>query len=199
MELFVLTAPLLTTPDGRKMGKTENGAVWLNADMLSPYDYYQYWRNCDDAMVETLLKRFTMLPMDEVNRLSALEGQEINEAKKILAFEATKMCHGESAANDAQATAQKVFEQGTVGDDLPSIEISQSELEEGLPFVDLFIQCGLAASKGEVKRLIKGGGAKYNDNSVQDLDLTLNASNLTDEGYIKLSSGKKRHALVRVK
>ncbi len=199
MELFVLTAPLLTTPDGRKMGKTENGAVWLNADMLSPYDYYQYWRNCDDAMVETLLKRFTMLPMDEVNRLSALEGQEINEAKKILAFEATKMCHGESAANDAQATAQKVFEQGTVGDDLPSIEISQSELEQGLLFVDLFIQCGLAASKGEVKRLIKGGGAKYNDNSVQDLDLTLNASNLTDEGYIKLSSGKKRHALVRVK
>ena len=137
MSLFVLTAPLLTTPNGKKMGKTENGAVWLNADMLSPYDYYQYWRNCDDAMVETLLKRFTMLPMDEVNRLSALQGQEINEAKKILAFEATQMCHGTEAANDAQATAQKVFEQGSVGDDLPSIDVSKKELEQGMGFVDL--------------------------------------------------------------
>ncbi len=199
MKLFALTAPLLTTPDGKKMGKTVNGAVWLSADMLSPYDYYQYWRNCDDAMVETLLKRFTMMPMDEVNRLSALPGQEINEAKKILAFEATKMCHGETAAQDAQSTAQKVFEQGSVGDDLPSIEVSESDLEKGLPFVDLFIQCGLATSKGEVKRLIKGGGAKCNDNNVQNIEMTLNATNLTDEGYIKLSSGKKRHALVKVK
>ena len=199
MGLFVLTAPLLTTPDGKKMGKTENGAVWLNADMLSPYDYYQYWRNCDDAMVETLLKRFTMMPMDEVNKLAALQGKEINEAKKILAFEATKMCHGEAAANDAQATAQKVFEQGSVGDDLPSIEVSQSELESGLAFVDLFIQCGLATSKGEVKRLIKGGGAKCNGQAVNDDELILTLNELTDEGYIKLSSGKKRHALVKVK
>lgn len=199
MKLFALTAPLLTTPDGKKMGKTVNGAVWLNADMLSPYDYYQYWRNCDDAMVESLLKRFTMLPMDEVRKLSALQGQAINEAKKILAFEATKMCHGEAAATDAQATAQKVFEQGSVGDDLPSIEVSKTDLEKGLSFADLFVQCGLAESKGEVKRLIKGGGAKCNDNSVQDADLTLNTSNLTADGYIKLSSGKKRHALVKVK
>ncbi len=197
--VFALTAPLLTTPDGKKMGKTLNGAVWLSADMLSPYDYYQYWRNCDDALVETLLKRFTMMPMDEIDKLAALQGQEINEAKKVLAFEATKMCHGEAAANDAQATAQKVFEQGSVGDDLPSIEVSKSDLEKGMGFADLFIQCGLAESKGEVKRLIKGGGAKCNDNSVQDIDLTLNASNLTDKGYIKLSSGKKRHALVKVK
>lgn len=199
MGLFVLTAPLLTTPDGKKMGKTENGAVWLNADMLSPYDYYQYWRNCDDAMVETLLKRFTMLPMDEVNHLSALQGQEINEAKKILAFEATQMCHGTDAAKDAQATAQKVFEQGSVGDDLPSIEVPKSTLEQGQAFIDLFIECGLAKSKGEVKRLIKGGGAKCNDKAVSDEDLTLTANDLTDEGYIKLSSGKKRHALIKLK
>lgn len=199
MKLFALTAPLLTTPDGKKMGKTLNGAVWLSADMLPPYDYYQYWRNCDDAMVETLLKRFTMMPMDEVTKLANLQGQEINEAKKILAFEATKMCHGESAAQEAQDTAQKVFEKGSVGDDLPSIEVSKADLENGMTFVDLFISCGLAASKGEVKRLIKGGGAKCNDNSVQDIELTLNTSNLTDEGYIKLSSGKKRHALVKVK
>jgi len=199
MKLFVLTAPLLTTPDGKKMGKTLNGAVWLSADMLSPYDYYQYWRNCDDAMVESLLSRFTMLPMDEVRRLSALQGQEINEAKKILAFEATKMCHGQAAAMDAEATAQKVFEQGSVGDDLPSIEISKDNLAQGMAFVDLFIQCGLAESKGEVKRLIKGGGAKYNDQAVSNIDLTLNDQNLTDDGYIKLSSGKKRHALVKVK
>lgn len=197
--IFALTAPLLTTPDGKKMGKTLNGAVWLSADMLSPYDYYQYWRNVDDAMVETLLKRFTMMPMDEVRRLSALEGQDINYAKKILAFEATKMCHGETAAQEAQATAQKVFEQGSVGDDLPSIDVSKSDLERGLSFADLFIQCGLAESKGEVKRLIKGGGAKCNDNNVTDIELTLNASNLTADGYIKLSSGKKRHALVKVK
>ncbi len=198
MKLFVLTAPLLTTPDGKKMGKTLNGAVWLNADMLSPYDYYQYWRNCDDAMVETLLKRFTMMPMDEVRRLSALEGKEINDAKKILAFEATKMCHGEDAAKDAETTAQKVFEQGSVGDDLPSIDVPRAELENGLAFVDLFIQCGLASSKGEVKRLIKGGGAKCNGQSVADDELSLHTSDLTDEGYIKLSSGKKRHALVKV-
>ena len=167
--------------------------------MLAPYDYYQYWRNCDDAMVETLLKRFTMMPMDEVMRLSALQGQEINEAKKILAFEATKMCHGEAAANDAQATAQKVFEQGSVGDDLPSINVAQTDLEKGLLFVDLFIQCGLAESKGEVKRLIKGGGAKCNDKAVSDIDSTLTTHDLTDDGYIKLSSGKKRHALVKTK
>ena len=198
MKLFVLTAPLLTTPDGKKMGKTLNGAVWLSADMLSSYDYYQYWRNCDDAMVENLLKRFTMMPMDEVRRLSALQGQEINQAKKILAFEATKMCHGEAAAKDAEMTAQKVFEQGSVGDDLPSIDVSKPDLENGIAFVDLFIQCGLADSKGAVKRLIKGGGAKCNDKAVSDDELMLNDSHLTDEGYIKLSSGKKRHALVKI-
>lgn len=200
MSLFALTAPLLTTPDGKKMGKTVGGAVWLSSDMLPPYDYYQYWRNVDDVMVETLLKRFTMLPMADIQKLSALEGQEINEAKKILAFEATKLCHGEAAAIEAQNTAQKVFEQGTVGDDLPFIELAESSLNTAYAlFVDLFIQCGLAETKGEVKRLIKGGGAKCNDKSVTSLDLVLTADDVTEDGYIKLSSGKKRHALVKIK
>ncbi len=199
MKLFALTAPLLTTPDGKKMGKTVSGAVWLNAEMLSPYDYYQFWRNADDVMVGTLLRRFTMLPMDEVLKLESLQGAEINEAKKILAFEATKMCHGEAAAKDAENTAQKVFEHGSVGDDLPFIEIEKSALEAGQSFVDLFVQSGLSESKGEVKRLVKGGGAKVNDNSVTNIDLVLTNNDLTDEGYIKLSSGKKRHALVKVK
>ena len=180
------------------MGKTVDGAVWLNAEMLSPYDYYQFWRNADDAMVGTLLRRFTMMPIDEIIKLEALQGQEINEAKKILAFEATKLCHGEAAAKDAEATAQKVFEQGSVGDDLPSINVPKADLEAGKAFIDLFIACGLAESKGEVKRLIKGGGAKVNDTSVSDIDLTLTAHDLTDDGYIKLSSGKKRHALVKI-
>ena len=199
MKLFVLTAPLLTTPDGKKMGKTLNGAVWLSKDMLSPYDYYQYWRNCDDAMVDSLLKRFTLLSMEEIARLSALQGQEINEAKKILAFEATKLCHGGNAAQEAESTAQKVFEQGSIGSDLPSIEISKTKLEKGLAFIDVFVQSGLASSKGEVKRLIKGGGAKVNDKAVQDENMVLTTDDLNKEAYIKLSSGKKRHALVKVK
>ena len=197
MELFALTAPLLTTPDGRKMGKTESGAVWLNADMLSPYDYYQFWRNTDDAMVGTLLRRFTLMPLDEIQKLEALQGAEINEAKKILAYEATALCHGNQAASEAQETAQKVFEQGTVGDDLPTIEVSAVELEKGIAFLDLFVQAGLASSKGEVKRLIKGGGAKLNDNSVSDQETLVTKSDLSDDGLIKLSSGKKRHALVK--
>ena len=197
MKLFALTAPLLTTPDGKKMGKTEQGAVWLNAALLSPYDYYQFWRNSDDAMVGTLLKRFTLMSMYEIIKLEALEGAEINDAKKILAFEATKLCHGEQAATDAAETAQKVFEQGTVGADLPSINVNASDLQKGIPFMDLFVQAGLCASKGEVKRLIKGGGAKLNDNSVSNQELLVTDKDMTKDGYIKLSSGKKRHALVK--
>ncbi|MCI5061277.1 MAG: tyrosine--tRNA ligase [Alphaproteobacteria bacterium] len=198
MKLFALTAPLLTTPDGAKMGKTVSGAVWLNKDLLSPYDYYQFWRNADDVMVGTLLKRFTMLSMDEIGKLEALQGAEINEAKKVLAFEATKMCHGERFAKEAETTAQKVFEQGSVGDNLPTIEVAQGELEKGMAFIDLFVASGLASTKSEVKRLIKGGGAKCNDNSVSDMELVLKIDDLTEAGYIKLSSGKKRHALVKV-
>lgn len=197
VQLFALTAPLLTTPDGVKMGKTLNGAVWLNSALLSPYDYYQYWRNVDDVMVGTLLKRFTILPMDEIRRLEALKDAEINEAKKILAFEATKICHGENAAIEAQETAKKVFEQGGVGGDLPSITIEKNRLENGVFVVDLFVEAGLAASKGEARRLIQGGGARLNDAPVQDAELKVAAEAVTAEGYIKLSAGKKKHALIK--
>ncbi|HBR68095.1 MAG TPA: tyrosine--tRNA ligase [Rhodospirillaceae bacterium] len=197
-QLFALTAPLLTTASGGKMGKTEGGAVWLNADMTSPYDYYQYWRNVEDADTVRLLKIFTLLPMAEIKKLAALQGQEINEAKKVLAFEATKLAHGAAAANDAQGTAQKVFEQGGVGGDLPSIEIPAARLNAGVPVVDLLVETGLAASKGEAKRLIKGGGARVNDNQVTAEDHSVSGKDLAAEGCIKLSSGKKKHALVKV-
>lgn len=198
-QLYALTAPLLTTPDGKKMGKTENGAVWLNKAMLSPYDYYQYWRNVDDAMVSTLLRRFTILPMDEIKKLEALEGAQINDAKKVLAFEATKLCHGEQAAKDAEITAQKVFEQGGVGGDLPSIEIDAARLGQGISVLDLFVESGLVSSKGEARRLIKGGGARINDNKIEDQELNASDADLTDDGHIKLSAGKKKHALVKTK
>ena len=197
-QLYALTAPLLTTPDGKKMGKTVNGAVWLNSDMLSPYDYYQYWRNADDVMVGTLLRRFTTLDMMEIRKLEALQGSDINEAKKVLAFEATKICHGEDAAKDAAETAQKVFEQGGVGDDLPSIQIQENILESGIEVIELLVETGLCNSKGEAKRLIKGGGARINDTPVNALEQTVSTSDLTDQGHIKISSGKKRHALVKI-
>lgn len=197
VQLFALTAPLLTTPDGKKMGKTVNGAVWLNADMLSPYDYYQYWRNVDDAMVGTLLRRFTILPISEIEKLETLQGAEINEAKKVLAFEATKICHGEAAAKDAEDTATKTFEQGTVGDDLPSIDVPANDLESGLNFIEALKAVGFASSNGEARRLIKGGGARINDTSVQDEGRALTMADMTDEGYIKVSAGKKRHALIK--
>lgn len=195
VQLFALTAPLLTTPDGKKMGKTENGAVWLNADLLSPYDYYQYWRNADDVMVGTLLRRFTTLPMAEIKKLEALEGQEINEAKKILAFEATKMCHGETAAQEAQTTAQQTFEQGQAAEGLPSFEV---QLDPHLPVVDAFVMAELTSSKGEARRLIKGGGARVNDEKVDNQEQTLTPADIQD-GTIKLSAGKKKHALIKAK
>ena len=196
-QLYALTAPLLLNSGGEKMGKTINGAVWLNKNMLSAYDYWQWFRNADDADVANLLARFTMLPMEEVKRLSALQGSEINEAKKILAHEATKLCHGEAAALEAAETAKKVFEQGGVGGDLPSIDIPMEELQKGISVLDLFVQAGLAASKGEAKRLIEGGGAKFNDQTIAEIGATATANDLTQDGYIKLSAGKKRHALVR--
>ena len=198
VQLFALTAPLLLNAAGEKMGKTVGGAVWLNKNMLSAYDYWQWFRNADDADVPNLLARFTMLPMGEVRRLSALQSAEINEAKKILAHEAAKLCHGEQAAIEAAATAQKVFEQGGVGGDLPSIHIPAAQLETGVSVLDLFVQAGLAASKGEAKRLIEGGGAKCNDTQIADVGAVLNAGHLTQDGYIKLSAGKKRHALIRI-
>ncbi len=188
-QLFAFTTPLLTTPDGKKMGKTENGAVWLNKDMLSPYDYYQFWRNVDDSMVETMLKKFTMLPMNEIAKLSALEGQDINEAKKVLAFEATKLCHGEQAATESAETARQTFEQGMSADGLPTIEVS----ETSMPLLDLLVQSGLVDSKSAARRLVEGGGARVNDNQITDVNAICD---ITD-GF-KLSSGKKKHVLVKV-
>ncbi len=198
VQLFALTAPLLTTPDGKKMGKTVSGAVWLNADMLKPYDYYQYWRNVDDAMVSILLRRFTILPMDEVQKLEALQSAEINEAKKILAFGATKICHGEAAAKDAEETARKTFEQGAVGDDLPSINVPAADLESGFGFIEALKAAGFASSNSEARRLIKGGGARINDTPERNEQRLLIMSDMTDDAYIKVSAGKKRHALVKI-
>jgi tyrosyl-tRNA synthetase len=187
-DLFAFTTSLLTTPDGKKMGKTENGAVWLNADMLSPYDYYQFWRNVDDAMVDTMLKKFTLLPMDEIAKLSALQGQEINEAKKILAFEATKLCHGKEAATQSAETARQAFEEGQSAEGLPTVEITNPEM----PILDLLVEAGLVTSKGEARRLIKGGGAKIDDVSITDENQTCAIA-----GTIKLSAGKKKHVLIK--
>lgn len=196
-QLFALTAPLLTTPDGKKMGKTESGAVWLSAEMLSPYDYYQWWRNSDDVMVGTLLRRFTTLPMEEVKKLEELKGQEINEAKKVLAFEATKLCHGEEAAQNAADTARKTFEQGQAASGLPTIEIPKSRLEDGLLYQDASVDLELLASKGEAKRLIKSGGARVNDEQISDPFFKITPDHLGEDGTVKISAGKKKHALIK--
>ncbi|MCS5597212.1 MAG: tyrosine--tRNA ligase [Alphaproteobacteria bacterium] len=196
-ELFVLTCPLLTKANGEKMGKSVGGAIWLNGDMLSPYDYYQFWRNCDDADLSKLIRVFTKLPMDEIAKIDALEGAEMNEGKKILAYEATKWLHGQAAADDAAETARKTFEQGSVGADLPRVEVKLAQLQgEGVTVLQAFQDTGLASSGGEVKRLIKGGGARVNDKSLSDMGYVLSAADVTEDGYIKLSSGKKRHALL---
>ncbi|MAH05324.1 MAG: tyrosine--tRNA ligase [Alphaproteobacteria bacterium] len=196
-ELFVLTCPLLTKANGEKMGKSVGGAIWLNGDMLSPYDYYQFWRNCDDADLSKLIRIFTKLPMDEITKIDALEGAEMNEGKKILAYEATKWLHGQAAADDAAETARKTFEQGSVGADLPRVEVKLAQLQgEGVTVLQAFQDTGLASSGGEVKRLIKGGGARVNDKSLSDMGYVLSAADVTEDGYIKLSSGKKRHALL---
>lgn len=196
VELFGLTAPLLTTASGKKMGKTEEGAVWLNADKLAPYGYYQYWRNTEDADVARFLRLFTELPMTEISRLEKLKGSDINEAKKILALEATKMCHGEQAALDAAQTARKTFEEGASAEGLPTISLPRAKLAEGIPAFALFKDAGLAASGGEARRLIAGGGARINDEKVQDEQQLISLGNLGADKTIKLSAGKKKHALV---
>jgi len=197
-ELFGFTTPLLTTASGAKMGKTASGAVWLNADMLSPYDYYQFWRNTEDADVGRMLRYFTELPMDEIARIEKMRGAEINEAKKILALEATKMCHGEQAALDAAETARKTFEEGAAAEGLPKISLPRSRLAEGIPAFVLFKDAGLAASGGEARRLIAGGGARVNDEKVESDQRLITLSDLNAEQTIKLSAGKKKHALVVV-
>jgi tyrosyl-tRNA synthetase len=196
-QLFALTTPLLTTASGAKMGKTAQGAVWLNADQFSPYDFWQYWRNVEDADVVKFLKLFTILPMAEINKLAALQGGEINEAKKILATEATALLHGRDAANEAAETAQKTFEQGAIAENLPTVEIPRGELEAGIGVLAAFVKAGLVASNGEARRQIKGGGLRVNDAAVTDEKMTLTPSNVTPEGVIKLSMGKKKHVLLR--
>ncbi len=197
-DFYALTWPLLTNSDGKKMGKSVNGAVWLNADMLPPYDYYQFWRNTADADVEKMLKTFTTLPLDEIARLAALRDAEINEAKKILAFEATRLCHGEKAAEDAAATAKTTFEQGGTGGDLPTLDLRADDMAAGIALADAYLRLGLADSKSEFRRLVTGGGVRVNDNSVTDPTLTLDPAWANADGVIKLSAGKKRHGVIKV-
>jgi tyrosyl-tRNA synthetase len=197
VELFGLTTALLTTASGVKMGKTASGAVWLNPDMLSPYDYWQFWRNTEDADVGRFLKLFTELPLDEIGRLAKLEGAELNEAKKMLATEATALLHGREAADRAEATARATFEQGTLAETLPTFEIPRAELERGLGVLNASTHVGFVDSTGEARRQIKNGGLKVNDKTVTDERQSLTPADLTPKGVIKLSLGKKRHVLIR--
>jgi tyrosyl-tRNA synthetase len=195
-QLFALTSPLITTSSGAKMGKTAAGAVWLNADLVSPYDYWQYWRNTEDGDVARFLKLFTVLPLDEIGQLAALQGAEMNEAKKVLATEATTLVHGRAAADEAAETARRTFEEGTLAESLPTIEIAQADMQS-LGVLNAFVRAGLVASNGEARRQIKGGGLKVNDSTVTDEKMALTQSDLTPEGVIKLSLGRKRHVLIR--
>jgi len=196
-QLYALTTPLLTTSSGAKMGKTAQGAIWLNAEACSPYEFWQYWRNTEDADVEKFLKLFTTLPMGEIKKLAALQGAEINEAKKALADATTTLLHGQEAAQQAAETARRTFEEGAIAENLPTVEIPHSEFDGGVGVLSAFVKAGLVASNGEARRQIKGGGLRVNDNAVTDEKMTLRAENLTPEGVIKLSLGKKRHVLLR--
>ncbi|WP_454628846.1 tyrosine--tRNA ligase [Bradyrhizobium cenepequi] len=196
-QLYALTTPLLTTASGAKMGKTAAGAVWLNADQFSPYDYWQYWRNTEDADVGRFLKLFTTLSMSEIGKLDALQGSEINEAKKVLATEATALLHGRAAAVEAAETARRTFEEGALAETLPTVEIPRGELDAGIGVLASFVKAGLVASNGEARRQIKGGGLRVNDVAVTDEKMVLTPSDLTTEGVIKLSLGKKRHVLLK--
>ena len=197
VELFGLTTALLTTASGAKMGKTASGAVWLNPDMLSPYDYWQYWRNTEDADVGRFLKLFTEAAAAEIDRLASLQGAELNEAKKVLATEATALLHGREAADRAEGTARATFEQGTLSETLPTFEIARAELERGWGVLTANTHVGFVPSTSEARRQIKGGGLKVNDKTVTDEKRLLTLADLTPEGVIKLSLGKKRHVLIR--
>ncbi len=196
-ELFGLTTPLIQTASGAKMGKTAQGAVWLDAGRVSPYDYWQFWRNVEDGDVGRFLRLFTELPLAEIQRLEALEGQELNDAKKALADAATALCHGAEAAAEAAATARRTFEQGEAAAGLPTLELPRAELEAGVPAFALLRQAGLAETGGAARRLIKGGGARLNDAPIQAEDHAITLADLNPEGALKLSAGRKRHALVR--
>ena len=196
-QLFALTAPLITTSSGAKMGKSVAGAVWLDADLLSPYDYWQFWRNTDDGDVARFLKLFTTMPLDEIGRLAALHGAEINEAKKVLATQATALVHGRAAADAAAETARQTFEEGALAESLPTFDIPRATLEAGLGILAANVQVGFVSSNGEARRQIKGGGLKVNDVTVTDEKMVLTPKDLTPQGVIKLSLGRKRHVLLK--
>ena len=196
-QLYALTTPLLTTSSGAKMGKSMNGAVWLNADMLSPYEFWQYWRNTEDADVGRFLKLYTALPLGEVARLAALGGAEINDAKKVLATEVTAMLHGRPMAEQAAETARKTFEEGVTADTLPTVDIDRASLEAGVGILSLFVSAGLASSNSEARRHVQGGAVRINDQAVSDDRRVVTDADLTADGVIKLSLGKKKHVLVR--
>jgi tyrosyl-tRNA synthetase len=196
-QLFALTSPLITTSSGAKMGKTAAGAVWLNADQISPYDYWQYWRNTEDADVARFLKLFTVLPLDEIERLAALKGADINEAKKILATAATAMVHGQTAADEAAGTARTTFEEGGLGASLPTVEVPRADLKAGIGVLAAFVKAGLATSNGEVRRAIANNAILVNDARVTDDKATIGEADVTAEGVVKLSLGRKRHVLLK--
>ncbi|CAI2935168.1 tyrosine--tRNA ligase [Aminobacter niigataensis] len=196
-QLYALTSPLLTTSSGAKMGKSMNGAVWLNADMLSPYDFWQYWRNTEDADVERFLKLYTAMPLDEIARLAALGGSEINDAKKVLATEVTAMLHGRAAAEQSAETARKTFEEGALAETLPSVDVAGDELKAGIGLLALVVRAGLATSNGEARRHVQGGAVRINDQAINDERRAVTTADLTPEGVVKLSLGKKKHILVR--
>jgi tyrosyl-tRNA synthetase len=195
--LFGVTSPLITTASGAKMGKTAQGAVWLSAERLPPYDYWQFWRNTEDADVGRFLRLFTDLPLERIAALERLEGSAINEAKQVLATEATALAHGREAAEAAAETARRVFAEGGTGEDLPTVEVPRDALARGIAVIELLVQTALAASKGEARRLIKQGGARLNDRAIASDSEMVSAADLTAEGSVKLSAGKKRHALVK--
>ena len=197
-QMFALTAPLITTSSGAKMGKTAAGAVWLNADLVSPYDYWQYWRNTEDGDVARFLKLFTTMPLSEISKLAALQGAEINEAKKVLATEATALVHGRAMADEAAGTARKTFEEGTFAQSLPTVEIARATLEQGIGVLNAFAELtALVSSNGDARRQIKAGGLKVNDTNVTDEKMILTAKDLTVDGAIKLSLGKKKQVLLK--
>ncbi|MER9336440.1 tyrosine--tRNA ligase [Mesorhizobium sp. M0293] len=196
-QLYALTTPLLTTSSGAKMGKSASGAVWLDAEMLSPYEFWQYWRNTEDADVARFLKLYTTLPLDEVARLERLGGSEINEAKKILATEITALLHGRAAAEQASGTARKTFEEGALAESLPTVEVDKAALEAGVGILSLLVTAGLAASNGEARRHVQGGAVRLNDEPVSDERRLVTSKDLSPETVAKLSLGKKKHILVR--
>jgi tyrosyl-tRNA synthetase len=196
-QLYALTTPLLTKSSGEKMGKSASGAVWLNGDLFSPYDFWQYFRNTEDADVGRFLKIFTRLPLDEIAKLEALGGSELNEAKKILATEVTAIVHGRAAAQEAAETARKTFEEGALADNLPSIEVPGAELETGIGLLALLVRAGLAASNGEARRHVQGGAVRLNDEAMTDERRSVTVQDLSPEKVVKLSLGKKKHILVR--